>query len=167
MGQGTDTYILDAETLLPRSRSARQGPVSLDLTFTTRKIEGEIKAPGGPMAVDVALDAPVYGDDSALAAVFAALPLAEGYEATLRTFDVQRQRIRLWSVAVEGKESRSTPAGTFDTFRMRLADLDGEGGGGTFWIATDPRMTVAYEISLPTPTGTIPGHGELQSFARP
>ncbi|HHN74069.1 MAG TPA: S9 family peptidase [Acidobacteria bacterium] len=167
MAKGADTYILDGRTLLPISRSAQQGPVSLELSFSPEKIHGEIQTPGGPIPVDLALEAPVYGDDIALATVFAALPLAEGYQTTLRTLDVQRQRIRLWSVSVEGRQSRTTPAGTFDTFRLHLADLDGEGGGGTFWIASDPKMVVAFDISVPTPMGQIKGQGELRSFKLP
>jgi hypothetical protein len=82
--------------------------------------------------------------------------LAPGYRTTFRTFDVQTQKVRIWSFEVTGAETVEVPAGTFETFKATIEALDGEGGNGTFWISQDaPRATVRSEFVLPPQMGGV------------
>ena len=153
-GEAIDVVYLDAKSLVPVRRELTQGAVSISLDFTDSSIKGTMKMPGGERPVDVALDAPVFGSDSALEAALAALPLEPGYKTIVRTFDVMTQKVRLWSFEVTETESVEVPAGTFEAFKTTLTALDGEGGGSTMWISQEaPRRTVRSESKLPPAMG--------------
>ena len=153
-GEAIDIVYLDAESLVPLRREVTQGAVKITLEFTDSSIKGTMKLPGGEQPVDIALDAPVFGSDSALEMALAALPLEPGYKTIVRTFDVMTQKVRLWSFEVTGTESVEVSAGTFEAFKTTLTALDGEGGGSTMWISQEaPRRTVRSESKLPPAMG--------------
>jgi hypothetical protein len=118
-------------------------------------VTGALKAGPQEIAIDQALEAPVFGSDSALNLVITALPLAEGYGTTLRTFEVgMQQRTRLWSVSVAGSESVEVPAGAFETWRVAIQPLDDEGGEQSLWVTREePRLVVRSEGKLPPQMG--------------
>jgi dipeptidyl aminopeptidase/acylaminoacyl peptidase len=150
MGATSDRYVLDAGSLRPRSRAASQGPATIAVEFADGKVTGALKAGPQEIAIDQALEAPVFGSDSALNLVVTALPLAEGYGTTLRTFEVgMQQRTRLWSVSVAGSESVEVPAGAFEAWRVAIQPLDGEGGEQILWVTREePRLVVRSEGKL-------------------
>ena len=163
MGQATDVFLLDAETLQPVRRTVKQGSATVELAFSEQAITGSMQF-GQEIPIDIKLDAPVLGNDAALEAVLGALPLASGYQTAFRTFDVQTQKIRLWSFEVTGREKVETEAGSFDCFKAQLTALDGEGGDAMLWIATEtPRATVRREFQLPPAMGGGQGVEELVS----
>ncbi len=167
-GDGHDIYLLDAATLRPLRRSAQKGPMSIELLFSEDKVTGTIKTPGGNIPVDTKLEAPVFGDDAALTAVLASLPLATNYSSSLRVFDLRAQKTRPWMLKVLGTEKLSVPAGEFMTFKLSLSPLDGGKDSSTFWVNLDaPRMVIRYETEIETPRGNIKVHGELQTFEAP
>jgi hypothetical protein len=153
MGQQSDVFELDAETLRPLRRTFVQGPVALDLAYDDAGIKGSFRMQGQEMPIDANLDAPVLAGipgDPVLEAVISALPLAEGYATAIRTFNVQTQQVRLWQLEVAAREQVEVTAGAFECFKVTLTDLDGEGGESTFWFTTDaPRVTVRADILLP------------------
>jgi dipeptidyl aminopeptidase/acylaminoacyl peptidase len=155
MGSMSDVYWLDSSSLRPIHRSTRQGPATIELSFADDRATGMLKAGPQEMPLEVALSAPVYGSDGALEVVLGALPLRPGYRTTLRTVEAgMTQQVRLWSVRVEGEETITVPAGTFDTFEVALEPLDGEGGGGTLWLATEePWFVVKALLNLPPAMG--------------
>jgi len=153
-GAAVDLIYIDAGSLGPVRREITQGAVKITLDFTDSSIKGTMKMPGGERPIDVALDAPVFGSDSALEAALAALPLEPGYKTIVRTFDIMTQKVRLWSFEVAETESVEVPAGSFETFKTTLTALDGEGGGSTMWISQEaPRRTVRSESKLPPAMG--------------
>jgi dipeptidyl aminopeptidase/acylaminoacyl peptidase len=153
-GDTTDVVFLDAESLVPVRREVNQGPVSVVLNFTGSSIKGTMKLPGGEQLVDVALDAPVFGNEGALETALAALPLEPGYRTIARTFDVATQKVRLWSFEVTEAESIEVPAGTFEAFKTTLTAVDGEGGDRTLWISQEaPRRMLRSEAKLPPAMG--------------
>ncbi|HSL83069.1 MAG TPA: hypothetical protein VLF66_09845, partial [Thermoanaerobaculia bacterium] len=80
---------------------------------------------------------------------------ADGYQTTLRSFEVgMQQRTRLWSLEVASAETVEVPAGSFETYRVAIEPLDGEGGGQTLWVTKDgPRRVVKGEGKLPPTMG--------------
>ncbi len=154
MGDAKDVFYLDATSLSPLRRAVTQGPVSISLDYTEQGIKGTMKLPGQEMPVDVKLDAPVMANEAALEAVLAALPLVPGYKTTVRTFDLQTQKVRFWSFEVKGAESMQVPAGQFNVLKTSIDPLDDQGGGATFWFSAEvPRKTVRAELALPAQMG--------------
>lgn len=155
MGETSDAYVLGARSLHPRSRSVQQGPATIEVEYGDGRVTGTLKAGPQEIPIDEELEAPVFGSDSALNLVITALPLVEGYETPLRTFEVgMQQRTRIWSVEVVGSESVEVPAGSYETFRVAIEPLDGEGGAQTLWVTKDePRMVVRSEGKLPPAMG--------------
>jgi dipeptidyl aminopeptidase/acylaminoacyl peptidase len=153
-GAVKDVFYLDAESLEPLKRTVSQGIVNVSLTFGETAITGIMKLPGRDVPVDVKLDAPVVGSDAALEAMLCSLPLAPGYTATLRTFDVQTQKVRVWSFEVAGEESVEVQAGRYDAWKTTLDTLDGEGGTATMWISKEQQpKVVRTEMTLPPAMG--------------
>ncbi|HSJ14453.1 MAG TPA: prolyl oligopeptidase family serine peptidase [Longimicrobiales bacterium] len=154
MGEGSDVWYLDATSLRPIRRSVSQGPARIEVEYGDT-IRGSITVGAQEIPVTGTTTAPVFGDQAALDLVLTALPLAEGYRTTLRTFEVgAQQRQRLWSLHVEGAESVTVPGGTFDTWKTVVSPLDGEGGAQTLWITrTTPRLIVRGEAELPAAAG--------------
>ena len=68
--------------------------------------------------------------------------VAEGYSATFRNFDIQKQKEKLMRLTVAGQESVTVPAGTFDAYRVELTSADRGPDKATLWIARDSRKPV-------------------------
>lgn len=164
---GEDLYILQADSLRPVSRHAEQGPATIEIDYGSREVTGTLTVPGQEIPVEVELEAPVFGDSSALDTAITALPLDEGYRTTVRSVEIGvQQRVRVWSVEVESVESVEVPAGSFETFRVALEPLDGEPGGRTLWITEEtPRRVVEAESELPPQAGGGTAVTELVSIA--
>ncbi|MFZ2489926.1 MAG: alpha/beta fold hydrolase [Thermoanaerobaculia bacterium] len=154
MGDGTDAWLL-GPSLRPVSRSAKQGPATIEMKYDDRSVTGEIVAGPQKIPVKIELEAPAFGDQVAAEAAILAMPLATGYRTTFRSSEIgMQQRARFFSLAVEGEESVTVPAGTFQTYRVRLEPLDNEPGGTTMWVTRDtPRVTVKSESKLPPMMG--------------
>ncbi len=154
MGTMTDAYDIDRTTLAPIQRKA-EGMGTIDLRFDKKTITGEMGQMGQTLPVDMALDAPTFGDGQALEMVIAGLPLAKGYKTTLRQFDVMAQKVRPFQLEVTGSESATVTAGPYETFVLQLAPLDGdESGRGTMHVMQKaPHYTVKAEFKMPATMG--------------
>jgi dipeptidyl aminopeptidase/acylaminoacyl peptidase len=154
MGGAVDTFDLDETSLLPVRWAVEQGPAAIVLDFTKESVKGAMKMGSNEMPVDVTLKAPVFGDGSSLETLVAALPLAAGYETTLRVFDFQTQAAQPMSLAVTGTEKVSVPAGDFDCFKVVMKPIGEESGGSTIYVGTkEPRCMVRGIFALPPAAG--------------
>ena len=154
MGSAVDTFYVDKKTLLPLKRFIYQGPAVVKLEYLPNAIKGDMKMGGQSMPIALSLAAPVMGEGSALEVTIAALPLAPGYETTLRTFDPMTQKVRPMFLKVTGKETIEVPSGSFQTYLVELTPLDGETGGGSMNISLEaPRCLVRYTAKLPATAG--------------
>jgi len=146
-GTVTDTATIDKTTLIPRTRHLSQGQVVIDLDFSGDKATGKISAYGQDHSVAVDLGGPLFADGAGGNESIASLPLAVGYSATFRNFDIQIQKVKLMQLNVAGSESITVPAGKFDTFRVEITSTDGGSDKKTIWIAEDTRKVVkAYAV---------------------
>jgi dipeptidyl aminopeptidase/acylaminoacyl peptidase len=154
MGMQESTLLLDRKTLMPISQAA-SGMGSIKLQYAADKISGELVGGGQTLPVDVKLDAPVWTDGSGLALAVATLPLAEGYTATVRMFEVNSQKVRTMKLAVVGSDITSSGAGSFQTFVVELTPLDDEQGGGMkSWVTREtPHIAVRGEQKMPSMGG--------------
>lgn len=154
MGKGIDTVFVDKQTLLPVARRAKQGMGTIRIDYGKQAITGNMKMGPRDVPVKVKLNAPVFADGPGLEVALVALPLAEGYETTLRAFDPLSQKVRPWSLKVTGKETLQVKAGSFETYKIELSPLDGEPGGMEIHICTNsPRCVVRNVSKLPAAMG--------------
>lgn len=155
MGEATDTTTVEKGTLLPVKRVIRQGPVSIDLAFAGGKATGTMAMGAEPKPVSVDLGGPLFADGNAAHVTIAALPLAEGYEATFRNFDVQKQKTTLKQAKVTGAEEVKVAAGTFQAWKVDVTSAEGEPGTTTLWIDKATRKVVKTSSTLPQMGGAV------------
>lgn len=168
MGEASDVFVVDASSLRPISRTAKQGPATVEIAYGDAAVTGAIVAGTQNIPVNVKLDAPVFGDEAGLELAVAAMPLTTGYRATLRTAEAgMQQRVRYWQLSVAAEEPVTVPAGTFQTYKVVVEPLDNEGGGTTYWITRDtPRYVVRAESKLPPAMGGGTAVSELTKRTR-
>ena len=155
MGDAMDTATLDKTTLVPRKRSIKQGPAVIDLSFAGGKATGTVAMGGEPKPVSVDLGGELFADGVGANEALGALPLAEGYSASFRNFDVRQQKVQLKQAKVTGSEDVTVPAGTFKAWKVEIASADGEPGTTTVWIAKDSRKVVKTVATLPQMGGAV------------
>ena len=153
MGQMMGTSVLDKETLAVRKQTAEQGPVNVKLDFTDKKVSGTMTMNGQDKPINVDLSGPVFAAGPGSMQCIAALPLADGYTANFRNFDVQSQKEKLMALKVTGSESVKVSAGTFDSYKVEISSADGGNDKQTLWIAKDSRKPVKVETLLPAMGG--------------
>ncbi|MGK7297350.1 MAG: alpha/beta fold hydrolase [Candidatus Wenzhouxiangella sp. M2_3B_020] len=165
MGSATDVYVLDADSLLPDTRRVEQGPATIEVEYGSEEVTGKISA-GQEMPISVSLEAPAFGADAALEAAIQAMPLDEGFSTTVRAVEIgMQQRVRVHRVSVEAAETVTVPAGEFDTWKVVVDPIDGEGGGQTLWVTQEPpRVLVKAETRLPPQMGGGQVTSQLQSL---
>ncbi len=163
MGEISDELVLRPSSLRPIQRRVQQPGATIEVDFDARAFTGAIEAGGQTIPIEVELDAPIFAGESGLEAVLASLPLDENYRTSVRFAEIgAQQRVRFFSVSVEGSESVELPAGTFEAWRVSLSALDDEGGDQTVWLDRDtPRTTLKAEGRLPAEMGGMSYTTEL------
>lgn len=148
MGNATDAVTLDKDTLAMITRDVQQGPATIKLAMAGNKLTGTMKMGGQEKPVDVDTGGPLFAEGAGSANVLALLPLADGYTATFRNFDLQKMKPKLLQLKVEGSESVTVPAGTFDTYKVHISSADGGNENITFWVAKDSRKPVKMSVVM-------------------
>lgn len=154
-GQVVDTAVIEKGSLIVRKQSVMQGPVSVNLDFAGNKASGSMSMNGQDKSISVDLGGPLFADAAGSQEVIGCLPLAEGYTATYRNFDVQQQKVKLLQLKVAGVESVTVPAGTFNAFRVEISSADGGNDKETVWIAKDSRKPVKSSAVLVQMGGAV------------
>lgn len=155
MGDALDVTTFDKKSLVLRKRAINQGPAVIDLAFEGGKATGTIALGGDPKPVAMDLGGDLFGDGAGGHESIAALPLADGFTATFRNFDVQRQKVQLKQAKVTAAEEVKVPAGTFKTWKVEITSAEGEPGSTTLWIARDSRKVVKSSATLPQMNGAV------------
>ena len=170
-GPVTDVSTLEKGTLILRKEAFGHflhkdqpwKPVAINLDFTTNKVTGAMKYATGPdKPVSVDLSGPVFAYAPGPELTIGFLPLTEGYEATLRCFDIERLAVKpqapdkekLLQLKVVGKERITVPAGTFDSVKVELTPTGGGSDKETVWIAKDSHMPVKTYVVEVLKNGT-------------
>tara|TARA_Y100001933_G_scaffold210752_1_gene215127 strand:- start:7 stop:1197 length:1191 start_codon:yes stop_codon:yes gene_type:complete len=165
MGSATDHYAVDADSMLPLSREVKQGPATVEVTYSADSVTGSIKA-GQEIPISVELDAPAFGADGALETAILGLDLDADFRTTLRAVEIGMQnRVRFHSVRVDGAETITVPAGEFDTWKVVIEPIDEHGGGQTLWVTREaPRVVVQAETLLPPQMGGATVNSQLEAL---
>ena len=85
------------------------------------------------------------------------LPLADGYTATIRNFDIQTQKVKFLKLTVAGVESVKVPAGTFDAYRVEVSAAEGGADKKTIWVAKDSHQVVKVKAVMSEHHGSFAG----------
>jgi len=110
---------------------------------------------GQAKPISVSTGGALFADGAGAYNVLAALPLAEGYTATFRNFDLQKQKVDLKRMKVAGAEKVTVPAGSFDAFKLEITSAEGEPGQTTVWVAKDDRKVVKVVTVVPRMNGAV------------
>ena len=155
MGEITDRSVLEKGSLALTSRSIKQGPVAIDLSFKDNKASGTMNMQGQSRPVSADLGGALFADGAGANMALASLPLSEGYTVTFRNFDVQTQKVQLKQLKVVGKEKVTVPAGTFDAFKLEVSSAEGEGGKTIVWVEPQTRRVVKSSATIPQLNGAV------------
>ena len=153
MGNAIDTFVVSGTNLLPLYRGVKQGGAVVTMDYSETAVTGEINMGAQVIPVETALEAPVFGDGTALDLTVACLPLAPKYKTSLRYFDLLSQQVKVYIVEVTGIEDVTVPAGTFEAFKLELRPMGTEPGGGTVFVDTKTRYQVRATMQLPAMAG--------------
>ncbi|MDQ3011246.1 MAG: S9 family peptidase, partial [Acidobacteriota bacterium] len=130
-GESSDSTTIEKGSLLVTKRAIRQGPVTVDVSFKNNKANGTMVINGQSQPIFSDTGGVLFADGAGAYPVVGTLPLADGYTATFRNFDLQGQKPTLKQLIVAGSEKISVPAGTFATFKVEITSAQGEPGKTT------------------------------------
>ena len=139
-----------------RKREVKQGPMTIQLGVdAANKATGTMSMNGSDKPLSVELGGPLFGDAAGSNQVIAALPLAEGYSATFRNLDLQKQKVRLMQLKVAGSEQVTVPAGHVRCLEGGSDPGDGGSDKSTVWIAKDSRKPVKISSVMASMGGAV------------
>lgn len=153
MGTNESIVTLNKATLETIS-SESSGFQTMRLTYTDGKISGESSDfQGNKTPIDIDVDGTVYGNPDLL---IPNLPLKEGYEATIKSFNPQAMQVVNTYFKVEGKEKIEVGAGTFDAYKVVMTYPDSPVDVKIIsWVKADaPSYPIKSEVVLPQGTMT-------------
>jgi dienelactone hydrolase len=154
LGESTDVTALDPKTLLPLSRTMKQGPTTVAFQYAGTAVKGTIESQGRQLPFEGKGTAVLVPDGAAMGVALATLPLNHGYRATMSTFDFGSGKVAELRVAVTSAEKVSVPAGSFDTWKVEVSQ-DGRTTSTLWFEKAKSRRMVKAQLMLPA------GQGEL------
>ncbi|MBL8981644.1 MAG: DUF3108 domain-containing protein [Gemmatimonadetes bacterium] len=143
MSQSTEVHFTRALVMssVKQEGQARGQQMKIDVAYDRGRAKGSATTPGPQGMKTIAVDTVVPAgavDDNVLQALLPALPLGEGKSFQVPVFASGQGTSRVMTVAVNGRESVTVPAGTFDAWKVEVM------GGQvpvTFWVSrTAPRV---------------------------
>ena len=149
MGEAVDTATVEKGSLLIRSRTVQQGPMSVETTYEGSKVIGKMSMSGKDQPISVDLGGPAFAEAAGAPFVIGCLPLKDGYSTAFRNFDLQKQKPKVLQLQVAGSEKVTVPAGSFDAFRVEVTNQDNSAEKVTYWIAKDTRSAVKIAATMP------------------
>jgi dipeptidyl aminopeptidase/acylaminoacyl peptidase len=152
-GEVSDVTWLEKGSLAVTKRSVRQGPVAMDVEFKDNKAAGSMNMGGQAKPIAAEIGGALFADGAGAYDALASLPLKDGYTATFRNFDLQRQKVDLKQAKVVAAEKVTVPAGSFDAFKLEVTSAENEPGKTTVWIAKDSRKVVKISAVMPQMNG--------------
>jgi dipeptidyl aminopeptidase/acylaminoacyl peptidase len=155
MGTASDSSYFDKSTLRLTKRVVHQGPVIIDVQFADNKATGKMTMNGQERPISADLGGVLFGDGAGASDVIGSLPLAEGYTTTFRNFDLMSQQAKSKELKVVGSEKVTVPAGTFDTWKVEVATVDGTGENTTLYVDKATHHAVKIVTILPQMNGAV------------
>lgn len=148
----TNTIDFAADTLMPIQQNATRGPIKIEMNFSPEGVTGSLSTGAQDMPLKLKSDQQIFPSEWGVLIPLSTLPLEVGYTTTIHQFDLMTQSAKAMIVKVEGTEKLAVKAGTFDTYKIALTPVEGE-GGGSFWIDQTTRNIIKSETKLPPMMG--------------
>lgn len=149
MGDIAEQNLIEAKTLKCLQRNVKQGPVTVALTYTDKAITGSMDIGNGQKKpIDVKLNNPIIIDGAGSDLVIARLPLQENSSTVIEMLDIQTSQIKKYEVKLLGTEKITVPAGSFDTYKISVNQVDG-GEKTTYWISSADKSMIRTEAIVP------------------
>lgn len=149
MMEGADRTTYAKDTFLPKSRTTKQGPMTIEVTYEGNKAKGSLNMNGQARDLAVDLGGPTFGDGAGMDLALASLDLKEGFSLVFRALDVEKQKGALKQAKVVATESVKVPAGTFNAWKLEVKSAEGDPGAQTLWIDTVTRKPVKTILIIP------------------
>ena len=149
-----DSFVVAHASMAPLTRTMRQGPATIDVSYSEAKIEGQMAQGDQAQPFDVALETPVLADNQAFEIGLSTLDLEEGYVAAFTTFDPTpgAQGLSTYTMTVTGMEEVTVPAGTFTAYVIEVDKLDSN-EDTTLYLREGDRMLLKSTSTLPAQMG--------------
>ncbi|HYG19361.1 MAG TPA: prolyl oligopeptidase family serine peptidase [Ohtaekwangia sp.] len=149
MGDIADENLIEPKTLRPLQRKTKQGPVTSEVNYTATEAKGWIDIGNGEKKpVSVKLEGPVIGDGAGLDLVIGRMPLKEDFVAVVDVIDATNLKVKQMEIKVLGKETVKVPAGSFEAYKVSVAETEGS-QTFTIWITVKDRNMVRTEAIIP------------------
>jgi hypothetical protein len=152
---GSDTLIVDAATLLPIFRAARQGAVTVNLDFTDSSAAGLIEMGSQSIPVNIKYDTPSITEGTGAMLAIETLPLKEGYKAYYNEINLNKGSVDKKKIEVTGTEKIKIDAGEFDTYKINISPAEGGSGTTSLWIDKNLGIIVKMKTVLPQGNATV------------
>jgi hypothetical protein len=153
LGEISDTAVYDKKSLMLITRAFKRGPVSTDLAFKENRIKGKMVINGQEKPFDIEMGGPLFGDGPGFIFAIGVLPLAEGYSASFKSFDIESQKAELTQLKVSGLENVTVPAGSFESYRVEISTVNIGAENYTVWIAKNSHKPLKIITTLPEMSG--------------
>jgi hypothetical protein len=140
-----DTFAVAAATLAPVSQRTHEDRV-VALDFQGAAIRGTIAEGGMTGPVEITLPMPVWYDN-AMDLLLGALPLAEGYTASLPTYDDVAAAVVWRDIRVVGTEKVPGDGEMVDAWRVETTR---KGGVSTYWMEKASGRMMRWSQPLPS-----------------
>jgi dipeptidyl aminopeptidase/acylaminoacyl peptidase len=154
-GEAKDTAWVEKGSLTLTKRIVKQAPMTIDVEFKNNKASGSMEVGGQAKPISADTGGALFADGAGAYDVLASLPLAQGYTATFRNFDLQKQKVVLMRVKVAGAERITVPAGSFEAFKLEVTPPEDEPGRTTVWVAKDSRKVLKIVAVIPRMNGAV------------
>jgi dipeptidyl aminopeptidase/acylaminoacyl peptidase len=154
-GEANDTAWVEKGSLTLTKRIVKQGPMTIDVEFKNNKASGSMDVGGQAKPISVDTGGALFADGAGAFNVLASLPLAEGYTAAFRNFDLQKQKVILKQVKVASAEKITVPAGSFESFKLEVTSAEDDQERTTIWVAKDTRKVVKIVAVFPRMNGAV------------
>jgi hypothetical protein len=103
---------------------------------------------GQKKPVNVKLENPITIDGAGSDLVIARLPLKENTSTIIEMVDVATSQIKKYEIKLAGTEKITVPAGSFDTYKITMNQIDG-GEKTIFWISSADKNMIRTEAIVP------------------
>jgi hypothetical protein len=149
----TDSLVVHRNSLRPVARHLG-GPMSLDVTYSDTSASGTMSVRGRSATIDKSFSKPMLAGGSNTTLALASLPLTRESSATLSFFNERQQSVQTRTYSVQGTETVQTPAGSFETYVIKMSSMNGD-TSGTLYVRTEaPHYLVKATMEQSGPQGS-------------
>jgi len=148
-GDAVETVTLEKDTLKLVKRSVKSGPLGATMEVKGNRLVGSMTMSGQDRPIDSDIGGPLFADSAGGRLVVGCLPLAEGYSATYRNFDLQQMKPKVLQLTVPGSEKVTVAAGTFESYKVEIRAADNPADIMTLWVDKVSRKVVKISTVMP------------------